>query len=139
MDHKVGMLRDHSFVEEQKADGEQTGAGGDEHENKNHDVTQVLHLGAGAEFLGWRCQDREPRQAKDAKSEDIPGDNRLSGGLNTAAQDEPDDRGDQERYGNAMPGILPGDPVHALGHRFEVIAYRVNRARGGPFFSCSCS
>src|SRR5205814_170615 len=45
---------------------------------------------------------------------------------NTTAQREPDAGGDEERYDNAMPGVLFSDPVHDLqlivdaGHRNKI-------------------
>ena len=112
MDEKVRALHDDGLVEEKESDGKQTGARSDQDEDKNHDVTEVLHLCASAQFFRRRAQDREPGQAEDANGKRIPGYDTLSGGLDSSPQGEPESRRNSQRDNNAVSGVLFSDPVH---------------------------
>ena len=100
------------LAEKQKSDREQSSARGHEDKNENEDVTEVLLLGAGAQFVRRGRNNRHPSQHEHGESERIPGDDAACWRLKLPRQKEPNCGREKKRDNSPMPRILFGDPVH---------------------------
>jgi hypothetical protein len=104
------MLRSVLVGLKKKPDGEESGASGEDDENKYNGATEVLHLGAVSKFGQWRGDNGEPGKEQDADGKGVPGSDGCSHRANMTMKPIPNHGRAYHRDDNPVTRVQPGNP-----------------------------